>query len=279
MTAPGERPPAPLPRSTRALLAEFREAEGIPRDVEARIWAVVGAEDAPAPRLDDSPPPASPSSDRRTLGWVALGAAIAAAVLMAWRLGVTTLQPDAAQSPPNAASMRGAHDTADGRAHRTTVAPGRAAAGEVLAVEPEAPPPRAPAVTPSPSQPEPPSAASREPSHRPPTPSRGVTKPPASEEPTNAPSVTSTLAAERSMVARAWKALARGQTQVALDGAAEHARRFPAGLLAPERQAIDVIARCRRGDHDGASRARAFHRAHPRSPLAARIDDACRPSQ
>ena len=74
------------------------------------------------------------------------------------------------------------------------------------------------------------------------------------------------------------RALAQGNTAGALAVADEHARRFEHGLLAPERDAVETIARCRRGEGEGPGRAAAFHRAHPGSPLADRVDDACLPT-
>jgi hypothetical protein len=56
----------------------------------------------------------------------------------------------------------------------------------------------------------------------------------------------------------------------------EHARRFPRGALAQERDAARVLALCAAGRVDEARSARdAFLAAHPRSPAAARVRHAC----
>ena len=55
----------------------------------------------------------------------------------------------------------------------------------------------------------------------------------------------------------------------------EHARRFPTGALAEERQAWRAVAACRLGHSDAAARAGRFLRAHPRSAQARKVRRAC----
>lgn len=276
MTTP--RPLAPLPRPARALLASYRHAHEIPEAAKDRIWSVVGAEDAPAPAYDPLADPrdhVEPSrsgsfGNVRWLAWGAATLAAAAVLVLAWQLGGTLAERRQASRTPDAAVMQGgasAGGQASARdpenvAPRATGSSNEEALSPVLAVEPT------PAATrteePSPVTPSSPAGN--------PTRSRR----PGPDAPETAPTEPgSTLAAERELVARAWRALALGETALALDATAEHARRFPAGLLAPERAAIDTIARCRRGDADGPRRATAFHRAHAGSPLAKRVDEAC----
>lgn len=83
----------------------------------------------------------------------------------------------------------------------------------------------------------------------------------------------STLDAERQLIARAWRALTSKDPDEALKVAQEHRTRFTRGVLAPERDAIEAIARCRR-DSD-VKIARRFLERHPRSPLADRVRAAC----
>ena len=272
MTTP--RPPAPLPRSTRAMLAAYRDAHELPEAARDRIWSVVGDEDAPAPTLDADERPKSasyPAAARprsaRWLGWGMGALAAAAVLLLAWQLGGTLAERRRATRTPGAAVMQGDGGAAQGharpRASRSTAPSG---------TEP-APPGTEPVPAPSTVEP---TAAPSTPLDSSPAPSspRGAPARPRRADAAT-PEPTSTLAAERELVAEAWRALALGETDRALDTAAEHARRFPAGLLSPERAAIETIARCRRGDADGPHRATAFHRAHPRSPLAERVDEAC----
>jgi hypothetical protein len=68
-------------------------------------------------------------------------------------------------------------------------------------------------------------------------------------------------------------ALRSGDGMRALRLTDEHARRFPHGTLADERDGGRVLARCMSGS--GASGADAFLAAHPRSPMRARIVSAC----
>lgn len=306
------QPPAPLPRSARALLAAYRDAHELPGDARDRIWEVVGAEDAPEPAFDPleevgvdatghgarattrtgrrrrgrahverrergaSPQHrATRTGQARWLGWGAATLAAAAVLVLAWRLGGTLGERRQAERTPGAAVMQGRGDAPAGRASavdrgRTTPSEPRSSTEPASSTAPALPPasPAAPS-EPSTSKPRttpvPTTSAAARPG------STDAAADPTSE--TTEPG--STLAAERELVARAWGALALGETTLALETAAEHARRFPDGLLAPERTAIDAIARCRRGDADGPRRATAFHRAHPRSPLAKRVDEAC----
>lgn len=291
MTTP--RPPAPLPRPARALLAAYRDAHELPQAAKDRIWSVVGAEDAPAPAYD---PLADPRDDVeplrsgspgnvRWLAWGTATLAAAAVLVLAWQLGGTLAERRHASRTPDAAVMQGGGGSPQGRASAGArdQAEARQADPPPALEAPLAPAPD-PTASPAPSSPaagsgalDRSSAAGRSRSTSTSSGSPTSSKPEPSRSPADR-DVTepgSTLAAERELVARAWRALALGETAPALDAAAEHARRFPEGLLAPERAAIDTIARCRRGDADGPRRATAFHRAYAGSPLAKRVDEAC----
>lgn len=278
MTAPRARPPAPLPRSLRGLLAEYRNAEDIPADVEDRIWSVVGADELAEglePNLDAVPPR---RSRRRVIAWVGAAAAIAAALVAAWELGGQRAERERAGASPEAAVMHN-EDREPGADAREVAPPAsfRATPPSETVAEPPTD-----ETSPGPSGPDEPSASDdsrASQSTSPVAPSRGNRARPPRAPDAPAPSPASSLDAERELVARAWRSLARGDEAAALSTAAEHRRRFDQGLLAPERDAIEVIARCRRGDPDGPRRAAAFHRAQPRSPLATRVDEACSPAE
>ncbi|MDC0720283.1 hypothetical protein [Nannocystis bainbridge] len=83
------------------------------------------------------------------------------------------------------------------------------------------------------------------------------------------------LRGEQALLARGWQALAGGDPGSAARDADEHARRYPAGALAPERRALAAAASCADDPAAGAELARAFLADHPRSPLARRVRDAC----
>jgi hypothetical protein len=86
------------------------------------------------------------------------------------------------------------------------------------------------------------------------------------------------LREERALVARANAALRDGDPRAALGAVAEHARRFPDGVLAEERTATRVVALCELGRVAEADRARASFAARwPRSVHAARVHAACAP--
>jgi hypothetical protein len=87
---------------------------------------------------------------------------------------------------------------------------------------------------------------------------------------------TSTLAEELALVPPAESALRAGDAAGALALLTEHARRFPHGQLAQEREATRIRALCALADEAGARRAAArFLRRWPRSPHAARVRTTC----
>jgi hypothetical protein len=87
-------------------------------------------------------------------------------------------------------------------------------------------------------------------------------------------SSTDTLAEETALLSRAKSAMDRRAYRDALVLLDEHARRFPSGMLAPERDAHRSIARCRSGERDSTIFA-TFTAAHPRSAYLSRVREAC----
>ena len=86
----------------------------------------------------------------------------------------------------------------------------------------------------------------------------------------------SALAAEAALLQRAQTALAAGAPEEALARLGEHAREFPAGVLAQERAALRVVALCAAGRaREGRAEAASFLRAHAGSVLAERVRGAC----
>jgi hypothetical protein len=83
------------------------------------------------------------------------------------------------------------------------------------------------------------------------------------------------LAGERRALESAWRALKSGDLEAALAAAKRHREQHPEGVLAQEREVIEVIARCR-GARPGASAgAEEFGRRFPQSPWSAQIRAAC----
>jgi hypothetical protein len=85
-----------------------------------------------------------------------------------------------------------------------------------------------------------------------------------------------TLAEETEIVARARAAIASGEWTRAQTLLADHARRFPRGVLAPERDAYTAIARCSSGARG--SILATFTAAHPGSAYLDRVRAACEDS-
>ena len=83
------------------------------------------------------------------------------------------------------------------------------------------------------------------------------------------------LAAERKLVEMARTALARGQADGALAAIHRHARQFPTGQLAEERDSLLVQALVAKGEFARArEQATRFHRQHPRSLFSPVVDQA-----
>lgn len=121
-----------------------------------------------------------------------------------------------------------------------------------------------------------PGLASSESPARASAPKRASVEPPAGERSAPALSVGSSFSAEASVLQDAQRALSQGNTAVALERLVEHARRFPSGALAEEREAAFVLALCAAGRVDEARRHRtALERAAPSSPLLPRLERSC----
>lgn len=270
MTDPRQQLPD-LDPAAAALLAAYRRGRAMPPAARARVWD----------RIDRPAPSGHVLKDMYSrAAWAAAFALAAALALWFARRAPTaaerasapaTLSPDRPATPEPAQTTRGkagltgtatavdalapeaatsaAADARTDSSARTgdAKAPGSAAAA---ASEPRT---RAP-------------ARSRDPAAPRPAP---VTAP---DEP--APAV-SDLRAEQLLLARGWQALADGRPAEARRDADEHARRFPAGVLEPERRALAAAAACADDRERGRALARVFLADHPRSPLARRLRDAC----
>lgn len=93
------------------------------------------------------------------------------------------------------------------------------------------------------------------------------TAPPANE---------SSLSVETHLVRDATAALQRGDAAGALAALEDHARRFPHGVLAEERDAQRVLALCALGrTSEAKSRASRFAEQHPRSALTGKVRGSC----
>ena len=112
-----------------------------------------------------------------------------------------------------------------------------------------------------------------------PPPIRIAAAPPTTGNPPAPPSSTygrdADLAAERSLIDIARTALARGQAAAALDAAKRHARRFPRGQLAEERESVWIQALVATNDRDEArSRAARFRSTFPDSIFLPIVENA-----
>jgi hypothetical protein len=86
----------------------------------------------------------------------------------------------------------------------------------------------------------------------------------------------SDLEAETKLLADAQGAIQRSDFGAALAKLDEHAKAFPSGALAEERDAARVVALCGAGRTvDAQTLAKSFLAHHPRSPLAPRVKSSC----
>lgn len=108
----------------------------------------------------------------------------------------------------------------------------------------------------------------------PPTAPPPLTQPPPSPPPSPSPEP-GTLIEELRLLRKAQVHLKKEQLKDALSVLEEHARRFPEGQVAEERQALQAITLCKLGRPEGREAAKAFLQAHPASPQAPRVKLAC----
>lgn len=256
------------------LLDAFREQEQIPRALHDRVWDRVAA-DVTGTGDGDSATPARWARRGAVIGLLA-----AAAVAVLWWGGRALSLEDGGVSGNQAEYDRS--DTPPGgvaeprqpeQATRKSTGSDTPPAPAVTADEPEPIPQAADETTPTASASTPVARPSRG------QPSRRVTSstpPPSTPAVEPAPVPSDTLAEENRLLGRARAALIAESPEQALTLLREHARRFPDGVLAQERQALRAVALCEAGhEGEGTKAARAFLRAHPQAALARRVRSAC----
>jgi hypothetical protein len=249
-----------------AMLAMYREEERPSDEVKARVWDRI--ETGPSVAVVE----AVPASTGRSLRWAGLGVAVAAALVLAV-IGVQgsrlTADPGGDPGRTEAALQHEAQESGGRAEHREPEAktPRRGNAGvnpeSVTESESESvTESESESVTESVTESESEAGVRRRP----------VKKAVAPIE----PATPETLAAETSLLRRARAALAGGNAGGCLALLSQHARQFPTGVLAEERDALRVVALCSDGRvEDGKKAAATFRRVHPGSPLRGRVDSAC----
>jgi hypothetical protein len=138
-------------------------------------------------------------------------------------------------------------------------------------------PPNAQAVAPRARAPE--SVAARE-APAPPASEAAPLAPPVEPAPPSASAAksaaTPSIRSELELLRGAQRQLHRGEARAALALLAEHAQRFPTGVLAHERDASRVLALCQAGDFKSArAQAERFLQRSPQSPFAERVRASC----
>jgi hypothetical protein len=253
-----------LSPDARALLAEVRGADDPSADDRARVRRTLMATIAgtTAGLAASGAASSAAASSAGTAVTLSLGAKIAAVVLV----GATAIGGTIAAAP---------WDEEEPAPVVEPQAPARARRSEPrAAIEPAPVAPVAPAVEDAPIE-EVVEAAPIEIAAPVRVEGRVRTAAPEPEEQAPLPSP-STLAEEVGLLRAAQSALNGGDHELALSRLSEHARRFPNGSMAEERDAARVLALCRAGRMDEArALAQRFLRERPSSPLAARVRASC----
>jgi hypothetical protein len=105
----------------------------------------------------------------------------------------------------------------------------------------------------------------------------GRAAPPASGEKADKSALDLSLAAERRWIEAARAALVAGDPKTGLDKLGRHAKQFPRGVLAEEREALSVDALVAAGRYDDARRrSHAFRARYPGSLFAPSVNAAIR---
>ena len=242
-----ERPP-PLSPEVRALLRGYRAAHAMPEDARARVQE----------RLHDRSRP--PNTAPRRSPWLWAGVGAVAAGLLLWGLASISgaLQSNAKPDPRSEASMRSTDTQGDTARLVTPPAPESRPVPDTPAPAP-APPLAAPDTGPEPPAPKRGSRAVPRPEPRP------------DPEPTTP---ASRLGAENRLIAQTWEHVRTEQYAKAEATLAEHAKAFPAGVLAPERKALEVIVDCLAHPESAVGKADVYARSG-RTTLLAKVRSAC----
>lgn len=232
------------------LLSRYRVTHpgpGRAADNWARVRARVAGDGRPVARV------------RPRLRWWTAGAAlaIAAALLLLLRAVLVATSVRHAEADPASQSVdRHDGDPSGGTAVRAGPPPHDASVAADPATAPAEPSREARTVDASPPR----------------TSARTSTRPPA---PPSSVAAAAAGSDEVELIGRARRAFARGDLE-ALDAALDdHARRFPAGVLAEERLAYAVQLACRRGDRDRDDLRTSFTRRFPGSHHHRAIRETC----
>ncbi|MEM7159941.1 MAG: hypothetical protein AAF799_44285 [Myxococcota bacterium] len=249
-----------------ALLGAYRAETEMPPELGARVWDRL---EAPAP------------VGLEAAGWsvrgVVVGMLAAAAVIGLW-IGAQQLRTSPTRAPAEQAGYQhggnGSPEAATPREPDAAASKSDTAGSTALPERAPSPDTSAPSIVPGPTDDAAPTGASSG------SPAPASNRAPSRRSPastsTPEPAPTDRLAEENRVLSRARKALLDHAPERALEHLRDHARRFPRGVLSPERQALRAIALCEAGrEIEGTAAARGFLRAHPQATLAARVRTVC----
>jgi type IV secretory pathway VirB10-like protein len=229
----------------RAFLAQARGAHDAPAGAKERVRGGLAAALSAASSAGEGARGPRARASLRGESWIAAAKVVVAVALVGG----------------GAALVFGRAKTA----HEPT-SPAPTASAEVVASPPPSPAIPEPAILPEAPAPSAPSAAVAVPA----PPPRASASPPARAN------TDQSVAAEVALLRKVSASLRAGDAKGALAGVDEHARRFPNGALAEERDMERIVALCKLGRRDEAEQAtKLFSTAYPTSSHEARIRAAC----
>jgi hypothetical protein len=270
------------PHDLDALIAGARQAPPTPSaEIAAQGWsrlrgqlgAVVVAPqiDLPPGLVESAAAGKSVAATAASWGW--FGKAIAsAAVTVTVGVGIAAVGPGRADPPAVTAVAWASPSVASPSVASPSVASPSAASPSVAPAEL---PVVVPAVSPTPVAVAPAAVAPVAVAAVAVAPERVVDPPKAAPTRRSAPA--GGVDVEAPLISAAVQALSNGDADRALEILATHRRRFPAGVMGEDREAVRIFALCRAG-RDATSLRAEFLRRWPSSPHAPKVRDACSPA-
>lgn len=248
-----------LDDDAREMLAAMREATDLPPQMRARVWARLH-ESVEAPVVVA----ASPSWRRIAIAAVAIAAGIVLVTSLRGADEAAEHEPGARPQAAYGAEEGGAQGEATRRDGPSSSPPSPPATVDPAPATVDPAPAPAPMPTPRSAELAAPVAQESEPSSK-----------PATDRARRRGADESSLADEIAIIEDIRAALLADDPKRALTHVRAHARRFPHGALAQEREALGAVASCTLGTEGARGEGEAFVAAHPTSPLVAKVRAAC----
>lgn len=245
---------------SRKLLADYVAAKTPGEQAQGAAWTAINERIAGGDMGPNLPEEAAASGGSGVLAKGLLAGLITVAALYG---GLQLIDDD---GPPPAPAVA---ETSTPTAEPAPAPQPTAERSPTVVMDPTPEEPEEPAV----AAPEPPAAATRSKSKQKPRAQKSVEPPTPETEPPTA----STLAAEMALLAKAQRALKRGDPTRALQLFDQHAREYPQGELSDERRVQRARALCDLGrETEALAAVEKFRKQRPNSPLVGKASRICK---